>query len=386
MRAVQSTTRDLVRGPHRRTMRATAWNLAGGYKAIPAVDGEVSFRRSQAVGERSGRIRLPVTDPDGSSWLPQDENSFLGVFGQYVTVEAHYAFPDGSEDVIDLGEFPIIGVSVERPGGFIQLTLGDWAVRAEKNVFDRTRRLGKGTLGSVVKTWLDKALPGTVTVTGSGANNTVSENVKVSAGASVWGELAGLAESVDASITMLDRRRVELVDDPYKPPSSGARETLDIGPDGVVQTIDTEMDLLSMLNRVTVIHENAKTKKTYRSTLSLTTGPFAVAVAGVHDLVESESSDTASQSTADKRAKYLYARRVGVGRSLTVQIVPMAWLEPGDVVRVTGLSGRSEVARVESVTVPFLPDGVCEVRTRTYMNETGAVPMTATDEMFGAAL
>jgi hypothetical protein len=355
-----------------------AYSQAGVFLAdVPVSDGQVQFSLG-GDGVRSGSLTVP-----GYHWAPSDPAAPLAPFGQYVTVEYDY----GPLGVVSLGEFPILAVQVTRPGGAVQVTLGDWSFRIVRRVRESARTWKASTKAlDLIDTLTEYGLRGGIVVEHSdiGASETIDgEGFTMNAGDSYWRAAADIADSFGCDIWFTERNRLQIRSRYATPQQPGER--LDVGPGGVVVGMTSDVDVLTAYNAVKVIVESEDTEKTYTARRVLTTGPLAWDVDGVGEftLVQTERLKSAKQKTADDLADRLFDRQVGVARKVALDVIPMPWIEVGDVVVIIGPSG-SEDAVVESVSFPLTTATPSAITTRTEMKGTLGPYQGTTPTFLGA--
>lgn len=362
MRPASDDLRAAVRRGHQRTAVVYTVGRAGNRTGVlPVSAGSVSFDLSNASGARSGTVRVP-----GYAWAPVDETDPLAPFGQSLDVVFDY----GPLGEVDVGRFPIVAAQVPRPGGLVEVTIGDPAVYVDRYVLEGWgRSYGKSALttGAIMALVNDAVsaqydrndIPGAL-IGGDG--------YAVTTGTSRWQAALDLADMEDCDLWFGDDGRLNVASR-YK--TTQPVDVLDVGEGGVILTMTTGVDILTAYNRVVVLLEPENSDKpSYRAVQSLTSGPMRYGgPAGRLPLVVPVRRRRASQSSADKLAARMFRRQVGVARRVQLSTIPMPWLEVADTVTVAGPLGH-ETAVVESITLPLTPDEPSTITTREDMEQT----------------
>lgn len=336
-----------VRRGHKRTTAAHLWTLDGGYdQPLPFSEGQLEFSLSRSDGVRSGRITVP-----GYQWYALCEPGRKTYVIVHVEIEG---------ETWDLGSFPITGVVANRPRGTVELTLGDWAYRRAKPDGENTTTIGSvaRTVRSVVEEYMGHVMPGgTFAVTVDDSNGALVQSPQeVSLGGNVWSALTTLANQVGCVIVMTNKNQGELRKfDPYAPYHDDldgcvVGETLAVVADEAVNRVIVQGEMSNPGGDPTV----------YRSVKTLTMGPYKYDRDGIGKfaLTETFRQPVVTQALVDAEAQRIYDRRVGIVRSQQVEIVPMPWLEVGDVVAYRSTPGDGPMlGLIDSMTFPMTAKG-----------------------------
>lgn len=351
MRPRRTASYDAVRRGHKRVTKLQLHTVAGGYEQeLPYVDGQLEWSLSRANGVRSGRVTLA-----GYEWFGITDPGR----GTYVT--ARVEIPG---EQWDLGEFPILRSELTRPRGTVELTLGDWCYRRAQPA-ETSTTLGStaSTVKSVVETYMGHTAPGGVfTITVDDSNGAkVQTPYDLSLGADVWGGLTALANQVGCVIVTTGRQSGQLRKfDAYAPHHDDT--------DGVVVSETAAIVADEAVNRVIVQAEKSNPEggtTVLRSVRTLTTGPYRYSRDGIGllPLVETVRLPEPTQAMVDTESKRLYDRRVGVVRSHALELVPLPWVEVGDVLayRSTAFGGVPMYGLVDSLIFPLSARGTMRV-------------------------
>lgn len=253
-----------------------------------------------------------------------------------------------------LGEFPIVAVEAEEPGGKVVATLGDWSYRRSRSRAEGPAdSLALGTsIASMAGLHLSHVMPWPVTCTRDDTGGAMMPSeAKVSPGGDVWAAMQQAAGLADARLVMPSRTEVHVR---RYDPSAAPQEDLD----GLLHrgTRRTSAQDGDACNRVIVRVEGAgPDAPTYTGVQTLTAGPYAYSKDGFGfaQIVETPRLMSATQAAADAEAVRIANRRFGALKTVDVRIPVLPWLELGDVVTVM-LAGRREEMLVETMTVPLL--------------------------------
>lgn len=342
MRPRDPLAREAVGRAHTRLAVAQLWRPDGGYVCdVPIHGGQVDWSLSRADGDRAGTLTVPgysfeeVLSPAHYGWLQVS-----------VVVDGRWTW--------DLGQFPITATKVSAPGGEVTVTLGDWSYRRSRSVAEGaadTLRTGV-TVAAMAAGHLTDIMPWPVTCTRDDTKGAMMPaEAKVSAGGDVWAAMQQAAGMADARLVMPDRSTVQVRrHDPALVPV----ESLDGLVNRASRTVSAEKG--DACNRVVVrVEGGGPASTTYTATRTLTKGPFAYKKAefGYAQIVENPRVSVPSQAAADKEADRLARRRFGAGRTVEATIVPVPWLEVGDVVSVP-VAGAVETIILETVSMPLV--------------------------------
>ena len=363
MKTVSDIARTAVTRGHVRHTRVQAYSATGvPGPYIPVTSGEVSFTNQGTSGSRAGRFTVP-----GYQWAPVVWTAPLAPFGQWVTIDIGIQLDSGAVEWFPLGQFPIYAVEITRPGGTVEVTVGDWGLRVDRAVLETGRAWGPEIrVIDLFATLLREAL-GTTTVVDRNDIGTATLNTRVVAkpGESRWRIITDVADLLGCYPVLTARNRLSVikrVDDP-----GTAVEILKTGEGGTVIRSSTQVDALSGFNRFVAIvaDSDADEPTSFSATTTITTGPFRYDPKGfgVMPYVRVEAFPGGDGADAATLSRQDYYDLRGVPRKWVVEAVPMPWLEVNDSVGIVGPDG-SAVARIATVTFPFSVSEAMTVETQ----------------------
>jgi hypothetical protein len=315
------------------------WRPSGLVGTVPISQGAVDWSLSRN-DERAGRLQVP-----GYEWFDLLSPRHYGWVVVKVSVE-------GEE--FDLGEFPIVSVKVEQPGGLVDVGLGDWSIRRSRDVTEiPDNSLASGvTVAQMAEQHLAQAMPWPVTCTRDDTNGAMMPTTaKLQAGADVWVAMQDAANLVGARLVMTSRNTIEVrIYDPSVPWVEDLDGVLVRGS----RTVSAAKG--SACNRVIVTVDGAD-GQVFRSVQTLTGGPYAYDKDrfGRAQSVERATVQVPSQAAADAEALRLANRRFGALYTVSAEVVPMPWLEVGDPVT-TLIAGVRENFLIETLRMPLTAD------------------------------
>jgi hypothetical protein len=348
-------SRDAVRRGHRRVAKAQLWYPSGSQGDLPIKDGSVTFSLSDSDGQRKGRLTIP-----GYEWFDRLEP------GNYAWVRISF-FIDSIE-VFDLGEFPIMDVSVERPGGEVEVALGDWSWRRSQPKPEVHTFIGSTTqtVASVCQEYMSHVMPAPFTITLDQSNNYAGgalvqtpEEVSMGGGTNVWEALTRLCNQVGCVLVCTSRHTAEIRRyDPYAPYHEDLTGTIISENIGVLPS--------KIINRIMVWLEPSDPGYPegtgWLGNRAIEVGPYKYDSEGVGELTHSTVMRRfgANQAMAQAEADRLYERMAGVTRTQSLRIVPQPWIELGDILAwYPSVTSNTEPMQgmVNSFTLPLTTGG-----------------------------
>jgi hypothetical protein len=340
---------EAVRRGHRRTSTVRLRRPDGYDEVVPVHRGEIRYNMSSDQGVRSGTLIVP-----GYQWWHEFTT------GPYCWVEVDLGIEQSSWSH---GEFPVTRISETRPGGEIRVELGDWAFRRYRSVsINPDSHLYEGvTVAQMAALHMTDVMPNTVTVTLDETGGAmVPSDVRVPAGQNFWTAMTRVANNVGATIVMKSQTELELrVYDPDK--------AVDEDITGTVALSETEIDHTRAVNGVfSFVDSESYDGPSHRAQVLLWTGDRHFSRTYGHaPVVEQLRVPTSTQAIADAEAQRIYDRRVGVLRSVYLEVIEQPWLVAGDVITWTTEDGqRQEVALIDSISHPIEAQAICRITTR----------------------
>lgn len=347
----QATLVAAVAGPHTRQTVAHAVTPTGqkGLE-IPVAEGEVTLDAD--AGTRR-RLRL-VTHGTGMA-------EALAPVGNRIWLRTVYRTTDGGRWLVDLGQFYVASMRLSRPAGIVEVEAFDQALLHQTARLARPLTPKKGETAAQL---LDRVIGGfPVTVDPDPAlGRAVDGELSWDAGDSVWDVIEGIAESCglrawytrDRILRL--RPRITDLDTPVT-----VHHRLSCGPGGHVASYDIDVSREDAVNEVVVRIDPAtssdKTKTPVMAVAAITTGALRPAAAGRLTHVDTITRKTPVKADATERAGLLLRQRAGLIRTPSLQVVPMAWIEPDDGVEIGFADGSTIRHYVRSVTLPLGVDG-----------------------------
>jgi len=344
---------EAVRRGHRRVAHADLYYPSGFQTELPIKAGTVDFTLSDDEGQRKGRITVP-----GYEWFDILEPGHYG----WVVVRIDL---DGIQE-FNLGEFPIVDVQVERPGGEVEVALGDWSYRRSQPMPEAQTPIGSTsqTVRAVCQEYLGHVMPtgASFTITRDDSGGALCQSPKdVSLGSGdVWSALTALCNQVGCILMVTSRSTGEIRR--YDPNAAAA--------DDVTGTVITEhLGIMASkaVNNVIVQLESsdpaAPEGTMFRRDLPLTTGPYRYDQAGLGELTHSQviRQMVATQAAANAEAQRIYDRVVGIVRTHSLSVVPQPWLQIGDLISWTPTTMSTSITgMVNSLTFPLTGGGATQ--------------------------
>lgn len=330
--------REMVQRGHKRLARAELWRPDGFVGDVPFTTGSIDFSLSRATGDRAGTLAVP-----GYEW-------------EDILSPAHYGWIVVTIDIDrrrwNLGEFPIIATQVTTPGGLVNVTLGDWCYRRQRDVAEQPQDslvLGT-TIADMAVQHLNGSMPWTVTCTRDDTNGAMMPSeAKVAGGGDVWAAMQKAAGLADARLVMPSRNTVELRRyDPERP--------VDESLAGLVHRATRRISALKgeACNKVIVTVDGAD-QTTYRSVQTLSEGSaydYGKDGFGRAQIVETVQVMNPSQGAADAEALRLANRRFGAFKEVDASVPVLPWLEVGDRVSLR-IGMELEFVHIETITIPL---------------------------------
>lgn len=363
MRPRTEKDRETVRRGHTCLPRVELWKPSGKVADLPIEEGSVSWTLSAEKGTRSGSLSIPgyewhkITEPGQGTWV-----------NITATIE---------NSTWNLGQWPVTRSQVARPGGRVELTLGDWSFRRSIPMGETAATIGdvNTPVAQTVAEYLSHVLP-PVTCTRDDSNGALpyaAETIQL--GASVWGALTNLCKQRYMIPVVTSRQTVEIRD--YRGPHTGTpnddvtgtiiREQLEVHADASRNRVMTVIDVQS----------DAGPIAPGRGDRILDTGPYKYDQYGfgentmvIHETRYNVTPAFANYVAQDL-ANYYYGRGLGLVRTHDLDVIPMPWLEVGDWISYTSSVDTTasstpayEVGRIESLTFPLTADGVQRIALR----------------------
>lgn len=342
---------DAVRRGHRRQAVLQLWTPTGYVGDLPIEAGQLTVSLSTAA-HRSGSVTVA-----GYSWweyVRADSYSWVDAF----------ATIDGTE-TFHLGEWPIADATLNRPGGSIELSLGDWSDRRSRALAETAGAIPAGqSLATMFGAGMSEVLPWPFAVQRDDTlGATVASEIRLQLGGDVWAAMNQAANARGALLVVTGAGTGEIrVLNPYAPYFDDL--------DGTVVRESSGESLDDAVNRIVVtVEPEAGDGTTYRAVQTLSSGAYAYSATGAGIgqcvLVDTKRVKTPSQAVADAEAKRLADRRFGIVRTLDLQVIPQPWLQASDVVAVTPSTGTGpEYWMVETISYPLTAEGLMRLTAR----------------------
>ncbi len=342
---------DALRRPHRRHAEVTLYYPSGSQGVLPVEEGSLTFSLTTAQGNRSGRIKVPGYDMFEK--VRPRNSSYVGI---KISIDS---------SVFNLGTFPIMKATVDRPGGEVEITLGDWAYRRAQPHAEGTLALGTGmTVKQVCQDYMSHVSPGnTYTITRDDSNGAAAVPYDLRLGGNVWTGLQSICNFADCILITTGRNTGEIrrydPHQPYMEDMTGTivREQLGEHADELVNYVIFQMES----------SDPAANPKSYIGTQKLTSGPYAYNqdLLGEMAYVEHETVPSISQAAANAAALRVFNRRAGIVLAQSIDCVPTPWLSIGDQVAWTpSWATAPSYGLIESMTFPLTVQGTSRITLR----------------------
>jgi len=342
---------EAVRRSHRRHTEVTLYYPSGGQGVLPVESGSVAFSLTTAQGNRTGQMSVP-----GYEWFdivrPRN-SSYVGIT---VSIDS---------SVFDLGTFPIMKATVDRPGGKVDIALGDWAYRRAQPHAEATVALGTGmTVAQACREYMSHVSHGnTYTITRDDSNGAAAVPYDLKLGGNVWSGLQSICNYADCILITTGRNTGEVRRyDPHQPYMWDLTGTV------VREQLGEHLD--ELINNVIFLMETsdpAATVKSYMGNQRINTGPYAYNqdLLGEMTYVEHDTVPAISQAAADAAALRVFNRRAGIVLAQSIDVVPQPWMHLGDQVAWTpSWTGAPSYGLIETMTFPLTVDGTSRVTLR----------------------
>lgn len=336
---------EAIRRGHKRLTTLGLWNADAGYVAdLPYSEGTLEWSLSKADGVQSGRVTVP-----DYSWMPIVEP------GKRTWV---HAVTEIEGERWDHGTFPILRAVLNRPRGTVELTLGSWAYRRAQPDGEVATTIGATTqtVKQVVEEYMGHVMPlGRFTVTRDDSKGAkVVTPYELSLGSDVWTALTTHANAVGCVIIVTGRDTGEIRKfDPLAPYHDDVDglvigETVAIVADEAVNLVIVQAETSNPEGGTTV----------FRAERKLTTGPYAYGLGfGEFALVETVRLPAPTQALVEAEAQRIFDRRAGIVRSQQIDIVPVPWVQPGDVIAWRSTANGPLYGMVDSISYPLTARG-----------------------------
>lgn len=344
MRPRTQNAYDAVRRGHNLGVFVELWGPSGKIADVPVVDGSVQWSLTTANGMRSGNLSVP-----GYEW-------FEALSGPSYWVNVTIVL---ETEAFHLGQFPILRTIVTRPGGLVDVTLGDWAWRRSVPQGEVATTIGdvNWTLAYAVSLYMGHVLP-PVTVTRDDTNGAkIITPITFQLGGNVWSALRDLCEQHGCVPVMTSRQTAEI-----RNYDTGTAATEVVDGTIVKESVGILAD--EACNRVIAkVESTAYEAGDFYSdpnTYTLKTGPYAYNPQGFGAIatVVSERTPNATQAMVNNLAQRTYDRRVGIVRTQALDVIPQPWIECGDIVKwQPSFMSQPLSGRVETLNFPLTPDG-----------------------------
>lgn len=311
---------------------------------------------------------------------PREARDLLAPFGVEFAPYRGVLLPDGTQEWVPLGVFPLLRHGIEDLDGAVRLTLTglDRAVRAEGSLgYSVGVSAGTPLEVAIVDRLLARKVPGMTAQTW--ATGYVTPALVIPGDRDVWGEARRMAR--DAGGWLHHDRLGRLVMNPYPTVAGNGARHYREGADATFADARRVLDTDDLVNVIVV-----------EGTNTALGSPLVVEVAD-RDPNSPTSVDRIGRQVATLRSERVgsiaqaqaagmaeLARRLGATETVTFAAVPDPTLDPLDPILITreplGLVGRATL--VESIRIPLSPDDPqMEVTCRRgVLTGGGYVPMT----------
>lgn len=349
----------------RPAVRATAWKPGSGSTLdVPVTDGWVLKDAGQYP-----RNHIQVTCAD-TSLAPRTISDLLQPNGSCLRIEYGYTDTAGTTTWITIHDGPITRVSVDRPGGLIQVEGADPSVGLSSDT-----RLDAGwgftyLSGTTIVSVLNGLASTTYAPSAAGVDSSALTAAQLAqtipTGYTIpvqsrWEQGEALADLLGAEVFYRPDRY--LVIRPNPTGGGVPAFAFQTGPKGTITGYQSELE--RAVNQVVLRYGGSSGVTGIWQDLDPNSPTYSLGAYGFYTVLE-DRDGTPSQAEANAAAKE-YARRIrGDARRFTVRAVPVPWLEPGDPITVSPIGGVTENHIVQSVSIPLGMD----VMTLTTRNPT----------------
>lgn len=364
MRPTSSQFQAAIGGPHKLAVQATVIDQAGNETQVPIVDGTVTLDQQAAVRGRCDVTVLVDPDNDTLGIVPDTAGSLLAPYGNEIRLARGVQFPDGTNELVNLGVFRIQETEVTDQAGGMQVRISgfDRAQRFIDARFEEPLQIPAGqNYATAIGDLLQAAWPDVPTL--FTATTLTTPSIIAQEGDDRWSLAQSMATSIAMSLHFDGDGVCVLTPDVLSDPVF----TLTEGDDGALLTAGRRWTRESTYNRVIATGENTGETTPVRGVATDDNpasptyyfGPFGK----VPRFYASPLLITDDQCAA--AALTILNKELGTTQQVNFGAFVLPQLEPGDTVRITReRAGIDEDHVIDQLTLPLAAAGSMTGSTR----------------------
>lgn len=331
------------------------------FSNLPVSSGSVNYDRGRAY-----RANGSLTVPDPTLFPALNDDSPIAPFGAEIVIRTGIRYPEGTEELIPLGVFPIEEVTgSEADGNVSDIEFYDRAKRVEGVDFISPKDFGGEFILDVIEQQVLYAAPfypGDEVEWGVNIDPSL-DNIILPTGTILesdrWSFIIELAESIGAEVFFDRNGDVQVV--PVKTffeddGTPDADWIVDAGANGILIDLARGVSRDEMYNGIVVVGsaDNDRPEPKYFATdddpRSRTQygGPFGKSVLRIED------GNLTTDSQCETRAKAELRKTTGLQRSIDYDQVANPAMDVNDIILIRGLTGDDEVHLLDSFDFDFV--------------------------------
>lgn len=312
-------------------------------------DGQVTLDRT---AQHRGGVTLTIPDV---TLFPTDPSDLLSPKGTMVYVQRGIAYPDGSTELVDLGQYRIESIQRDLPSGGLTLTGWDKSRQLLDERFTNPRTLANQLVTDAILTLIGEVYPSGQTYTFFSSTTHIP---KTTVQKDRWPTIQQFAQLIGCEIYP-DNHGAWILREIPDPADADPVWTVDAGRTGVLVTASDVVTRENGWNGVVasgtpltgtppvpgIVHDDALGSPT------LWGGPYG----RVPAFYSSPGITTHTQAVTVATA--MLRDLLGSYQSLDFSAVPNPALEPGDAITVIGADGVSQLHLLDQVVIPLSASG-----------------------------
>ncbi len=331
------------------------------FSNLPVSDGSVSFDRGRSY-RANGSLTVPVPD----LFPAINDDSVVSPFGAEIVIRTGIRYPEGTEELIPLGIFPIEEVTgSEADGNVSDIEFYDRAKRVESNDHVAPKDFGGRFVLDVIEEQVLYAAPfypGDEVEWGVHLDPSL-DNIILPAGTILendrWSFITELAESIGAEVFFDRNGDVQVVPVKTFNEDDGTPEAdwvVDAGANGILIDLARGVSRDGMYNGIVVVGSADEdrpqpfffAKDLDQRSRTYFNGPFGKSVLRIED------DKLTTDAQCRKRAYAELRKTTGLQRSIDYDQVANPAMDINDIILIRGLTGDDEVHLLDSFDFDFV--------------------------------
>jgi hypothetical protein len=336
---------------------------------LPVISGDVQISARQL---RRRTCRVAIADRDGSL-TPRTMRDLLAPLSTELRLRRGVRYPDGSEEVYDLGVFRVDDDDISFQGGTISITGFDRSIKVSRNKWLRPYTIAAGTLVTdALVAMINDRYPGLV-------HNVAASDIEVAAevvygqntGNDPWADMqeVGLSAGLDV---YFDAQGIWTAQPYPQLASAPAAASYVDGEGGTVVDGSRQMSGGDIKNGVLVYGENAAGEIIVGQAWDMDPAsptyagdPIGTSDFGARPYTYENSRAITHQQQADEAAAAILSRLDGLGDGVSFTALPDPRRDAEEVAHVRSLrAGVDSRYIADTVGMPLGPEGQMSVATR----------------------